>query len=339
MSTAYTAPSYYPERRPMQPAPVYALPTREVPMTTEPEVPSDPPRKNRTPHKMNMGGTYTYSVHGDLLWDHLRMARRLKEIDNEPFSFEAAVASYILDAKQKQTKGKADYKRIWGWSEQQLRSRWEELKQTAREWLTCYGRMPNGLSGESSKNANGRPTDDQRNDNSKQADSSAQSQSSNGRPTDDQRTTNGHTTELGTSNSSKAPLPPASGGESAEAEKEKAERLKAERAARAAAKRERERQAAVIYEAYPLKKARPVALRAIAKALQSHSFEFLLERTEAYNRARNGDMHCVPNPSTWFNQCRFNDDPSTWVRTVLETNNTPAKTVNPGGLNAYKVRQ
>jgi hypothetical protein len=39
-----------------------------------------------------------------------------------------------------------------------------------------------------------------------------------------------------------------------------------------------------------------------------------LSLTKAYASARNGDVAFVPNPSTWFHQERFNDDPATWVR-------------------------
>lgn len=67
-----------------------------------------------------------------------------------------------------------------------------------------------------------------------------------------------------------------------------------------------------IYAAYPLKRAKPDAFKAIRKALQKHSFPDLLSRTEQYAKVRNGDLTYVPNPATWFNQERFNDDPSTW---------------------------
>jgi len=69
-----------------------------------------------------------------------------------------------------------------------------------------------------------------------------------------------------------------------------------------------------IYAAYPYKVGRPVALRAITKALRNHTFDFLLERTQEFAKIRNGDKSFIPNPSTWFNQERFNDDPSTWKR-------------------------
>jgi hypothetical protein len=69
-----------------------------------------------------------------------------------------------------------------------------------------------------------------------------------------------------------------------------------------------------IYNAYPLKKARPAALKAIRAALKKIDAPTLLERTKAFATARNGDLAFCPNPATWFNQERFNDDPTTWKR-------------------------
>lgn len=67
-----------------------------------------------------------------------------------------------------------------------------------------------------------------------------------------------------------------------------------------------------IYQAYPKKVAKPVALRAIRKALVKYRFEFLLEKTKAFAAVRGDNLEYVPYPATWFNQERFNDDPATW---------------------------
>jgi hypothetical protein len=72
-------------------------------------------------------------------------------------------------------------------------------------------------------------------------------------------------------------------------------------------------QAEKIYAEYPKKVGKPVALRAIKRALKGNSFDFLMEKTKAFATMRNGDRAFCPNPSTWFNEERFNDDPSTWV--------------------------
>lgn len=81
-----------------------------------------------------------------------------------------------------------------------------------------------------------------------------------------------------------------------------------------------------IYTAYPYKVGRPVALRAIRKALRNHDFDFLLERTQLFAQIRNGDKSFIPNPSTWYNQERFNDDPSTWKR--VTDNKAPVRREN-----------
>lgn len=67
-----------------------------------------------------------------------------------------------------------------------------------------------------------------------------------------------------------------------------------------------------IYNAYPLKVGRPDAIREIKKCFGEFGQSFLLERTVAFAKARNGDTDFCPHPSTWFHQHRFNDDPETW---------------------------
>ena len=69
-----------------------------------------------------------------------------------------------------------------------------------------------------------------------------------------------------------------------------------------------------VYEAYPRKVGRPVALRAIEKALTTTDHETLLKATVAYAEARRGqDQQFTPMPATWFNQQRYLDEPSTWT--------------------------
>lgn len=91
-----------------------------------------------------------------------------------------------------------------------------------------------------------------------------------------------------------------------------------------------ERELAIeIYEAYPRKVGRPNAIRAIYKALTKYSANILLSRTKAFAATCNGDIEFCPNPATWFNQERFNDDPSTWKR-----NGPPKKPVAESGRGA-----
>lgn len=76
---------------------------------------------------------------------------------------------------------------------------------------------------------------------------------------------------------------------------------------------ERKKQADEIYEHYPHKVGKPDAVTAILKAIDKGiTPEVLLDRTKAYAEVRSRQHGFTPNPSTWFNQERFNDDPKTW---------------------------
>src|ERR1039457_252633 len=79
-----------------------------------------------------------------------------------------------------------------------------------------------------------------------------------------------------------------------------------------------------IYDLYPRHEAKPAALRAIAKALQTTEPVFLAERVGMYADARAGqDMKYTPLPASWFNDERFNDDPSLWE----QSNGTKAEPI------------
>lgn len=93
-----------------------------------------------------------------------------------------------------------------------------------------------------------------------------------------------------------------------------------------------------IYHAFPLKVGKPDAIRAIRRALLQVPFETLLEKTKAFAAARNGDLSFCPNPSTWFNQERYNDDPKTWIPQVNDLNRSFQKKKETGAhnLEAYK---
>jgi len=72
-------------------------------------------------------------------------------------------------------------------------------------------------------------------------------------------------------------------------------------------------QAEQIYEAYPRKVGKPKAIAAIQKSLEKTEFKELLLKTQLYAKSRaSEDSSYTPNPSTWFNQERYNDEPSTW---------------------------
>lgn len=68
-----------------------------------------------------------------------------------------------------------------------------------------------------------------------------------------------------------------------------------------------------IYDCYPKKAARPVAIRAILKALKQRDSQFLRERTKLFaEMVQRGEVQFVCHPATWFNAERYNDDPETW---------------------------
>ena len=68
-----------------------------------------------------------------------------------------------------------------------------------------------------------------------------------------------------------------------------------------------------IYLAYPRKKKRPDAIRAILKAMESHDPEMLLSKTKEYATAITWqEKRFIPYPATWFNGEEFNDDPAEW---------------------------
>lgn len=68
----------------------------------------------------------------------------------------------------------------------------------------------------------------------------------------------------------------------------------------------------VIYSAYPRKVGKPVALKAIVKALKVLPFDELLKRVQIYAQSVKGkDATFIPHPSTWFRQERYNDPTNT----------------------------
>ena len=52
--------------------------------------------------------------------------------------------------------------------------------------------------------------------------------------------------------------------------------------------------------------------RVVLRALAKRPFEFLLERTQLFAKTCNFAPDFIPNPSTWFNQERYEDAPETW---------------------------
>lgn len=88
-------------------------------------------------------------------------------------------------------------------------------------------------------------------------------------------------------------------------------------------------QAEAIYEAYPKKVGKPKAITSILSALEQFDFDLILSRTALYAKSRAGeDPQYTAHPSTWFNQHRFNDDPSTWKSSKPNGHDRNAGTLN-----------
>ena len=72
-----------------------------------------------------------------------------------------------------------------------------------------------------------------------------------------------------------------------------------------------------IYKAYPKHVAKEAALKAIQKAIRKAKPSTLLEAVEAFALATRGsDLQLLPNPATWFNGARWEDDRATWKPSV-----------------------
>jgi hypothetical protein len=91
-----------------------------------------------------------------------------------------------------------------------------------------------------------------------------------------------------------------------------------------------------IYSAYPRKTDKPAALRAINKALRRHGAAYLLERTIAYAKTQVPITRFTPHPATWFNGCRFDDDPKEWALEQTHENGVTAKPKTQAELNYEK---
>jgi hypothetical protein len=113
----------------------------------------------------------------------------------------------------------------------------------------------------------------------------------------------------GEENKEKTPIIP-KGDVSADHDNEKRE-------AKIAAKNLLKSQEQQIWDAYPKKAGKPKALSSIRKALGKRSFEDLLDLTKKYARAvQSMEPAFIPHPQKWFNHERYNDDPSTWIRST-----------------------
>lgn len=75
-----------------------------------------------------------------------------------------------------------------------------------------------------------------------------------------------------------------------------------------------------IYRVYPLKVAPDRAKAAIEKAISRVGFDALMTSVKLYAESRKGeDPKFTKQPSGWFNDCRYLDDPSTWIKSQPKT--------------------
>ena len=71
-----------------------------------------------------------------ILCSLVRYAEAARDRYGEPFSFEAATAKFILDLREDRTRSLTDYGKLFGWSRQQLRDRYEDLRAAAEHSKT-----------------------------------------------------------------------------------------------------------------------------------------------------------------------------------------------------------
>jgi len=102
--------------------------------------------------------------------------------------------------------------------------------------------------------------------------------------------------------------------------------------------------AEALYALYPKKVGKGAAIKAIVKVLKSGEVTELelLPTVRAYAEAVNQwseqDKTYVPNPSTWFNQKRYMDDPATWQRDdSTASNRNPTAEKKKGGAGGCRA--
>ncbi len=106
-------------------------------------------RRRRQPSRQTPTSTFCYPVQATVLLDLLRYAQRAKDRDAEPFSFEAAAVSYMLDEEQV-VRGRSsqpsvrDYARLWGWSKTRVERTIPELQAQIADWRSAFGRLRSG---------------------------------------------------------------------------------------------------------------------------------------------------------------------------------------------------
>jgi hypothetical protein len=262
----------------------------------------------RTPNQMkDPRSTWTDSVGRECSLDHLRLARRLKELTGEPFSIEAAALDLLIDSDKGgelgPQSGPNGYARRWGWGDKQLRNRWNDLLTRVENWRTAYGRM----GGDGGANE-GRTKGEENGDSVAESIDRGEAGATEGRQ---EGGADVYRQGPGTNSNSNPKGDTPGGGKTGGGRKKKP--------ARPPAGPSIPKQAAALYEAYPLKVDRRAAIAAIERRLREGiSYDVLMEAVQAYDAARRDASGRVvaqftKYPATFFNRGSWMDDRSAWI--------------------------
>jgi len=83
-----------------------------------------------------------------------------------------------------------------------------------------------------------------------------------------------------------------------------------------------------VFKIYPRRVGKKAAINRIREAMHDHGYEFILEKTIAYAKAREGQpLEFTPHPATWYNQGRYLDEPDTWAVTGSQSGSSPSTTM------------
>jgi len=80
-----------------------------------------------------------------------------------------------------------------------------------------------------------------------------------------------------------------------------------------------------VFGLYPRRVGKKAAIKRIREAMHDHGYKFILEKTKAYAKAREGQpLEFTPHPATWYNQGRYLDEPDTWAVTGSQPSSSPS---------------
>lgn len=279
-------------------APALSLLTKDSPAAGNPAVPyeAQKPARARTPHRFPRYSTERIAVPRTTLLELLRTAARLRDLDGEPYSEDAAAISLLLDfEKEDGIRKQADYMRLWGWSKQQMADRWKPLLEDVKmmqENDPKATNLPESIDnprrilnyGNSAKNCLIRIQEES-------------------------------TKKLHTINNrgESSPVPPST--PISDPITQSPQQPQGPPVPKPTVPPSRLQQTIEsIYDAYPLHVGKAAAMVAIKTALATTDSATLLAATLAYAEARKGEpVEFTPYPAKWFSEQRYLDDPTTWA--------------------------